>query len=99
VHVSFEELSESWRQAARSLSREEAVRRVALNARLAHPAAADIRARMLALLDRPDPSARAQCAQLVQEMVAATGMLVRPGTVEELWELDGLLDRACLSGP
>ena len=59
-----------------------------------HPAAARQREEVLTLIaGRFDEAARDRCLELLQEAVAAQHYLVRPGTVEELWALEGLFDR------
>lgn len=88
---SFDELRAQNRAAGR-VSKAEARRQIAEF--LGHSPAAEARAELLRALDGPiDASARARCEALVKEVVDAMGLLNRPGNVEQLWYLDGLMDR------
>lgn len=91
---SYDDLRAENRAAGRALSKADARRGIATCALLAAPGAEAMRAEVLALVDGPfDAAARARCDVLVDDAIRATGWLVRPGTVEELWYLEGLFDR------
>ena len=91
---SFEDLRAANRASARSLSKEEARRRIADHPLLSPPEASHIRSEILGFVDGAfDQPTRDRCDGLVTDAIAATKYLVRPGTVEEIWYLEGLLDR------
>lgn len=85
--ATFAELRQQNHDVAANYPRERVV--AELEARLAHDPGA--RAELHALLQAPlDTAARARCCTLLG--YDRPGMS-RPGNVEELWYLDGLLDR------
>jgi hypothetical protein len=91
---SFDELRALGRADARKLPKEVARQKIGEHPLLSTPEAAHVRARILACLDGPfDQSARDQCDAMLRDAIAVTKHPVRPGTVEEIWYLEGLLDR------
>lgn len=93
-YPSFEELRQQNAEEGRRRSRAEAIAEIEGFPLFRAPEAAGQRAELLELLQSPfDGQARARCGELTQEALRATGALVRPGTVEELWYLEGLFDR------
>lgn len=92
---SFEELRETHIARARRLSRAEAIDMLEKNVVLGHPACADQRREILALVAAGPlgPAERARCEELLDAALRAQSYLLRPGTVEEVWWIAGLLDR------
>jgi hypothetical protein len=90
----YEQLEERNRAAGRRVPRDEARRQVA--AALAGENVAAQREAILKIVDGPlDPGARERVAALLREGNAVRKPLLRPGTIEEHWWLDGLLDGLC----
>lgn len=92
--MGFEEASAATRAAAEKLSRAEALARLSTTPHLTDPRATS-GPLLLALASSPSFSLadRARCNDLHQLCIREVQMLVRPGTVEDLWYVDGLLDR------
>jgi hypothetical protein len=91
---SFDELRESHLASARRLSRAEAVAQLETNAVLAHPASAEQKKEILALAAGTfGPAERARCQELLLSALRAQDFLLRPETADEVWRIEGLLDR------
>ncbi|MBW8876247.1 MAG: hypothetical protein JF614_14875 [Acidobacteria bacterium] len=91
---SFAELRAANRSAAQTLTRAEAQARIENHPILNHPAAAEERKQILALLSGPfDRAAYARSQELLTAALQAQDYLLRPGTVEDVWILEGLFDR------
>lgn len=96
VHLfpTFADLEARTRRQAMALPRAEARARLAADPRLNHEAAVVFRDRLLALIDAPwTPATREQARDLVSQALAAQGFLARPGTIEDVWMIEGYLDR------
>ncbi|HRG99795.1 MAG TPA: hypothetical protein PLR99_26295 [Polyangiaceae bacterium] len=92
---SFDELESECRARGRRRSRASAREAIAAHPLLAPPAAREARDALLARLDgRLDEGTRDACEALLGEALEAQGFLARPGTIEDVWHLRGLLDRA-----
>lgn len=92
----FDELRAQTRRSGQSLSRQEARARLFADPRVNHLQARPMREQLAALADAPAPWDQAACARahaLLREALAAQGFLARPGSVEEIWLLEGYLDR------
>lgn len=82
------------RAAAQSLSRTDVVECIQRNAVLQHPAAARQRTEICAFTAHPvDHKTHDQLLQLLRNALAAREYLLRPGTVEEVWFIEGMFDR------
>jgi hypothetical protein len=92
---SFEELAARNRDAGRALSREEAQRFLEANPLLTPPAAAVPSAALLRLIGGPPLSLaeRQRAGELLREILTLSDYPLRPGTVEDVWYLEGVLDR------
>ena len=78
------------------MSRDEARAAIATHP-LFDGAAEGLRARLLdAAAQGTGPSVRDTCIALVHEAVRTKQVLLRPGTVEDLWHLEGIVDRLTL---
>jgi hypothetical protein len=92
---SFDELEAECRGRGRRLSRASARDAIAAHPLLANPAAREARDALLARLDGPpDEGTRAACEALLRDALEAQGFLARPGTIEDVWHLRGLVGRA-----
>lgn len=91
---SFDDLREANRSAARTLTRAEAQARIEHSKLLSHPHAAEERRQILTLISGPfDRAAHARSLELLSAALQAQSYLLRPGTVEDVWILEGLFDR------
>lgn len=83
---------------ARSLSRAEALNLLERNLVLGHPASVAQRREMLALvIGGPlGPAERTRCEELLKEAMRTQNYLLCPGTIEDIWWLEGILDRLSL---
>jgi hypothetical protein len=95
VGFSFDEIRQMHIARAAKLSRAEAIASLERDARLTHPAASEHRRELLALVAAGplDPAERARCQELMMSALQAQGFLFRPETADEVWWLEGLLDR------
>jgi hypothetical protein len=95
----YETLRQEIRSRARALPRAEALRRLEAASELGNPRAASLREELLRLARGPrlDAAARQRCDTLLQEILKVSNYPVRPGSVEQIWYLEGLLDRLTTS--
>jgi len=95
----YETLRQQTRLEARALPRAEALRRLEAASELSAPNAASLREELLRLARGPrlDATARQRCDTLLQEILRVSRYPVRPGSVEQIWYLEGLLDRLTTS--
>lgn len=77
------------------MSRAEARGRLAADPWLGHPNARVYRDELLALAETSpwDAATRARAVALVGKALAAQDFLARPGTIEDVWAIEGYLDR------
>ena len=88
------DLRKAHHDAARALSRGEARERIERNWILQHPASAKQREEIVALISGPFGQAEhARCLELLYAALKAQSYLLRPGTVEDVWALEGLINR------
>ena len=90
----YDALAASSRAWAKRFSPAEARTRIEKHAILSHPAASAEHARIRALLAGAfHAEQRAECQTLLKASLRKQGYPMRPGTVEDVWMLEGLFDR------
>jgi hypothetical protein len=90
----YEPLAASNRDWASLLDPLEARRRIEEHRLLTHPAASAEQVRIRALVAAPlHAEQRAECQTLLEEALRKQGYPMRPGSVEDVWMLEGLFDR------
>jgi hypothetical protein len=91
---SYDDLRKGHYDAARALARDEARDGIERNPILLHPASAQQRAEIVALISGPFGQAEhARSLELLRAALEAQSYLLRPGTVEDVWALEGLFNR------